>query len=76
MLQKHFDERKWQLLDNIKRTYVSLLKEINEFKEEAEDAFVCFMQSMRPTQGEQLQDKAVHKFMKNNSAALTKLADL
>jgi len=30
---------------------------------------------MRPTQGEQLQDKAVKKFMKKHSAALTKLAD-
>ncbi len=31
--------------------------------------------AMRPTQGEHLQDEAVNKFIKNNSAALTELAD-
>ena len=32
-------------------------------------------EAMRPTQGEHLQDEAVNKFIKNNSAALTELAD-
>jgi len=44
-------------------------------EEERIQIYVLYKEAMRPTQGEQLQDEAVKKFIKNNSAALTKLAD-
>ena len=69
----------WQL-EQVKLTGQCLINELHENKyhtqaDHAATFLPVLIEAMRPTQGEQLQDEAVNKFMKKHSAALTKLAD-